>query len=87
LNRYPDRQKDLDDQDKKIHGRIAETRPGATLRVKGFIDGEPGPVVEGRALLSKISPGYGEQVLISTPQYGRAWFHLQGHPFRVIEEI
>jgi len=86
LNRYPDRQSEIDADDMRVHRRTAKVRPGATLRVRGFVDGEPGPVILGRAVLTGISSGYGEKALVPSVEYGRAWFYLQGHPFKIIEE-
>lgn len=87
MNRYPELQERYDREDRARFGREAILRPGATVEVRGFVDRKPGPVVRGRVILAKVSESHGDQVMVSTPQYGRAWFHTRGHAFAVVKEV
>ena len=83
MNRYPERQGKQDREDQARHGRVAALRPGATLRLQVLLDT---PVL-GRALLTKIVDARVEAALVATPQYGRRWYHTEGHAFRVLEVL
>lgn len=87
MNRYPQRQRELDDADRAEHGRVAGLRPGATVEIRGLLDRGIGPAVLGRALLAAVSEFGGDKVLVATREYGRAWFHTQGHAFAVVKEV
>lgn len=89
MNRYPEKQGRHDADDEKSFGRRARLRPGDRVMVQGVKKGVFGPRVLGRVLLSRVSDvvNAADAVLVSTREYGRRWFHTQGHAFRVVEEL
>lgn len=87
MNRYARRQDAHDARDAAESGRRARIRPGATVEVRGLVGRGIGPVVRGRVLQSAVSEFGGDKVLVTTREYGRAWFHTVGHAFAVVSEV
>ena len=86
MNRYPEEQKRLDDEDLRRYGRVSRLRPGDTFLVSA-VDDRPQAV---RALMSRVSelyPESGDAILVATRDNGRRWYHTHGHPLRVLKEI
>lgn len=88
MNRYPDKQAKQDGLDQQAHGRVARLRPGARLKVRGFVGRARGPEVLGVALITKVVSEKVDAALVATREYGRRWFHTtSANPFTVVEEL
>lgn len=86
MNRYPEEQRRLDNEDMRKHGRVSRLRPGDTVVVSALGEDEQAA----RAMLVRVSDVYpeaGDAVLVATRQHGRRWYHTHGHPLRVVKEI
>lgn len=86
MNRYPEEQRRLDDEDMRKYKRVSRLRPGDAI-VIAALDGDEQAA---RAMLARVSDVYpeaGDAVLVATRQHGRRWYHTHGHPLRVVKEI